>query len=272
MLNNLYKRIITAVIIYPIILCIVLYSNEVVIRLFLNVIIFLSAFEISKICISNDKRKSYSFIATIFILIFFSNFLIKNNIWQYYIIIVSIIWLLIFYHLYSVKKINKISRFRNIYLLLIAIILCGSYCALYVLYKISPTNLIYIISLVALCDISAYFIGKKFGKTPFFHTISPNKTKEGFTGALIVCIVFSSLFWFIQDASSQSFLINLFYCILIACLSVLGDLSVSILKRYTNKKDMGAILPGHGGMLDRLDSLLPVAPIILILTYFFGYN
>jgi len=269
MLNNLYKRIITAGIIYPIILYIVLYSNEVVIRLFLNIIIFLSAFEISKICISNDKSKSFSFIAVVFILIFFSNILIKNDIWQYYIIIVSIIWLLIFYHLYSVRKINKISHFSSVYLLVIAIILCGLYCALYVLYKISPTNLVYIISLVALCDISAYFIGKKFGKTPFFHTISPNKTKEGFVGALIVCIIFSSIFWFFQDSNSQSFLANLLYCILIVCLSVLGDLSVSILKRYTNKKDMGTILPGHGGILDRLDSLLPVAPIILILTNFF---
>lgn len=269
MLNNLHKRIITAGIIYPIFLYIVLYSNEVVIRLSLNIIIFLSAFEISKICIVNNKSKSYSFIAVVFILIFFSNIFIKNDIWQYYIIIVSIIWLLIFYHLYSVKKINIISQLSSIYLLLIAIILSGFYCSLYVLYKISPTNLVYIVSLVALCDVSAYFIGKKFGKTSFFHKISPNKTKEGVVGALIICIIFSSIFWFINDLSKQSFLANLFNSILIVCLSVLGDLSVSLLKRYINKKDMGTILPGHGGILDRLDSLLPVAPIILILTNLF---
>ena len=97
MLKNLQKRVITAFLIYPTIIFIILYSNEVIIRLFLNIVIFIASYEISKMCFYQrleviDNRKHYYFIASIFISIFISNILIKNDIWQILICPAFIMW------------------------------------------------------------------------------------------------------------------------------------------------------------------------------------
>jgi phosphatidate cytidylyltransferase len=147
-------------------------------------------------------------------------------------------------------------------------ILSSLYCSLYALYLLSPVALLYLISLVALSDISAFFVGKKFGKSSFFKLISPNKTIEGFFGSLVICFLCSLFFCFFQDYDFLFTVKFLIVTIVVIAISALGDLSVSLVKRYSGSKDSGNILPGHGGILDRVDSLLPAAPIFLIFSYF----
>jgi len=203
MLDNLQKRIFTALLIYPSIVLIILYSNDVIIRLFLNIIIFLASFEISKMCFYNiqlekGKRKHYYFIASIFISIFIANILIKNNAWLFLIITSSILWVLIPIHLYNIKKINKIDEFNIFYFLIFLLLISSLYCSLYITYIYSQKALIFLISIVALADISAFFIGKRFGKRKFFSIISPNKTTEGFIGSIFIY--------------NQNFIYNIFCC------------------------------------------------------------
>jgi len=133
---------------------------------------------------------------------------------------------------------------------------------------LSPVALLYLISLVALSDISAFFVGKKIGKNPFFKIISPNKTIEGFFGSLVICFLCSIIFCLYQNYDLLFTLKFLFITTLAIAISALGDLAVSLIKRYSGSKDSGNILPGHGGILDRVDSLLPAAPIFLIFSYF----
>ena len=272
MQDNLKKRIYTALIIYPLLVLITIYSNEMVIRLTLNIIIFLSAFELSKMCfyndLSNNKKKHYFFIGLVFIGILFSNVLIKNNYWQYFIIFACLIWLVISIFIINIKKVNRVKSFDKKFLFLCVFVLSSLYCSLYALYLLSPVALLYLISLVALSDISAFFVGKKFGKRSFFKIISPNKTIEGFLGSLIVCFLCSLLFCFYQNYDLLFTLKFLIITIVGIAVSALGDLSVSLIKRYSGSKDSGSILPGHGGILDRIDSLLPAAPIFLIFSYF----
>ena len=272
MRDNLKKRIYTALIIYPLLVLITIYSNEMVIRLTLNIIIFLSAFELSKMCfysdLSNNKRKHYFFIGLVFIGILLSNILIKNNYWHYFIVFACFIWFIISIFIINLKNVNLVRTFNLKFLLLCVFILSALYCSLYVLYLLSPVALLYLISLVALSDISAFFVGKRIGKKPFFKIISPNKTIEGFFGSLVICFLCSIIFCLYQNYDLLFTLKFLFITTLAIAISALGDLSVSLIKRYSGSKDSGNILPGHGGILDRVDSLLPAAPIFLIFSYF----
>jgi len=110
-------------------------------------------------------------------------------------------------------------------------------------------------------DTGAYFAGRAFGKHKLAPTISPGKTWEGLAGGLIAAAAFAALstFWFFPELPYQ-FSIPL--AMVMAGVGVLGDLAESAMKRGSKTKDAASILPGHGGLLDRLDSLLLNAPIL----------
>ena len=273
MQGNLKKRIITALLIYPLIVFCILHSNELVVRMILNIIIFLSAFEISKMCFYNNlhdgsNKKHYLFIVLVFLSILASNILIKYNLWQYLIITSCLLWFFITIYIMNVKKINLINKFSFTYMFIYILILGSLYCSLYTLFLLSPQALLFLVSLVCISDISAFFIGKYFGKNSFFNIISPNKTREGFYGSILVGSFLAFLYCVYQNFDLILTIKILFSSILVILMSAIGDLSVRLIKRYSGNKDTGNILPGHGGILDRVDSLLSSAPVFLIISYF----
>jgi len=119
---------------------------------------------------------------------------------------------------------------------------------------------LYFLILIWAADIAAYFVGKKFGKTKLAPEISPGKTVQGMYGALIagvVCAaVLSLIYGFPWMVASDFILLS----ILTVLISIYGDLFFSVVKRQRGVKDTGSILPGHGGMLDRIDSLIAATP------------
>ena len=123
-------------------------------------------------------------------------------------------------------------------------------------------ELIFLLFLIVwLGDTAAYYIGKTFGKTPLAPTISPNKTIEGAVGGLLGSLLGGGIAYGLFPAS-----ISLVHCLLVALIcgmiGQLGDLSESLLKRNADIKDSGSIIPGHGGLLDRLDSLMFAGPVL----------
>ncbi len=112
-------------------------------------------------------------------------------------------------------------------------------------------------------DSFAYVVGKKFGKQKLFYSISPHKTVEGFLGGLLFCCISASIVSrYIDDTLSTS---NwLIIAIIVSVFGTLGDLIESKLKRESNVKDSGKIMPGHGGILDRLDSVIFASPYIYL--------
>lgn len=109
-------------------------------------------------------------------------------------------------------------------------------------------------------DVGAYFVGKRFGKTKLAPKVSPGKTIEGFCGGLVlVLVIYLPVLFMNFDAQSASLL--LLTVVLTAIVSVGGDLFESKLKRHAGLKDSSSLLPGHGGVLDRIDSLLSGAPV-----------
>ncbi|MFN6964512.1 MAG: phosphatidate cytidylyltransferase [Pyrinomonadaceae bacterium] len=110
-------------------------------------------------------------------------------------------------------------------------------------------------------DTGAYFAGRAFGKHKLAPKISPGKTWEGLAGGLIAAAAFAALstVWFFPELGYQA---SIPLALVLAGVGVLGDLAESALKRGAGAKDAASILPGHGGLLDRLDSLLLGAPIL----------
>jgi len=112
-------------------------------------------------------------------------------------------------------------------------------------------------------DSFAYMVGKKFGKQKLFYSISPHKTVEGFLGGLLFCCFSASIVSrYVDDSISTSNWLTM--AIIVSVFGTLGDLIESKFKRESNVKDSGKIMPGHGGILDRLDSIIFASPYIYL--------
>ncbi len=144
------------------------------------------------------------------------------------------------------------------------ILLLATWLALVGLQRISPWLLLAVLATVWLADSAAYFAGKRFGRHKLALAISPGKTWEGVAGALLAVTLYGLLlcyYWHI----SRWLIVALW---LIVILSVMGDLFESLLKRQANVKDSSQLLPGHGGVLDRIDGLISTLPLVLFYIYF----
>jgi phosphatidate cytidylyltransferase len=141
------------------------------------------------------------------------------------------------------------------------LVLVPLHAALVMLYEIGPTMLLFMLLIVWVADSGAYFAGKNFGRVKLAPQISPGKTWEGVIGGLIavVLLVVIRSFWVATDLA-----VVVPFCLAVAILSVVGDLTVSMFKRDAGIKDSGRLFPGHGGVLDRIDSVAAAAPLFVL--------
>jgi phosphatidate cytidylyltransferase len=139
----------------------------------------------------------------------------------------------------------------------------ATWIALVGLHAISPLLLLGTIATVSIADSAAYFAGKKFGRHKLAPEISPGKTWEGVLGGLFAVTVYGIALCYYKQFSPW-LIVGLW---LLVALSIMGDLVESLLKRKADLKDSGQLLPGHGGILDRIDGLMPALPITLFFIY-----
>lgn len=148
------------------------------------------------------------------------------------------------------------------------VVLVPTFLALVHLRNIHPVTLLAFMMLVWIADIAAYFAGRRFGRTKLAPSISPGKTREGLYGALAATATFAVAWITLTRAHTPAVVRDLpgsvaWMILLVAALtllSVVGDLFESALKRQAGLKDSGNLLPGHGGVLDRIDALTAVLP------------
>jgi phosphatidate cytidylyltransferase len=139
--------------------------------------------------------------------------------------------------------------------------------------RIEESNvwIFFVLVIVCLGDVGAYFIGKYYGKTHFSKNVSPRKTIEGLVGGLIGSLA-GMLILKIFVPGMPPLVILLEATILLCVAGPLGDLCASAIKRRLGIKDFGSIMPGHGGIMDRADSLIPTIPILYYFLVVSGYG
>lgn len=184
-------------------------------------------------------------------------------------------WLIVVIFFLPQGVLTLSQAMRHWMALLGLLILMAAWTALQTLYKIDLFLLFSVLLVVWVADIGAYFSGKRFGRHKLAVSISPGKTWEGVWGGIILVFVVSILLANNNDSPTLAKILIerlgwIGFSVALLCLvaiSIVGDLFESQLKRMAGRKDSSHLLPGHGGILDRIDALLPVLPLAaLILT------
>lgn len=143
-----------------------------------------------------------------------------------------------------------------------ALVLVPAFVALDSLYSLRPSVLLFALVIIWAADTGAYFAGRHFGRIKLAPRISPKKTWEGVIGglvAVVLVLVAARFYWLDIDIA-----VIIPFCLAVATLSVVGDLTVSMFKRSAGLKDSGRVFPGHGGVLDRIDSVTAAAPLFAL--------
>ncbi len=149
------------------------------------------------------------------------------------------------------------------------LLLLATFVALVRLYRLGPGPALLLALLVVVwaADIGAYFSGKRFGRHKLAPSVSPGKSWQGVVGGLLLVALVAFLAGPIVGIDRQSAVL---IALPVAMLSVLGDLTVSMFKRNAGLKDSGTLFPGHGGVMDRIDSISAAAPLFVLLWQFSG--
>ncbi len=211
--------------------------------------------------------------STILLLILSIILFYNKYIWLFTLILASLILFIEFQDLSKKiwKKKKKIIAIANIFSLFFLIILIFS---AYEIYNYSSSRLVFIILICIFSDSGGYVVGNLIGGKKLTK-ISPNKTISGSIGSFIFSLFPIVIFWFYFSITQElSFRIDNYlkliqFCLFLSLICQLGDLFISYFKRKAKVNDTGSILPGHGGLLDRVDGVIFVLPIAYIINKLF---
>lgn len=254
----LKHRVITGVILAALLLIALLNPNPVYWRGFITIAVFIGFWEWLRFCaIENPAIKvvAYACFTAVFYLL--QSGALASDVAIYS---VAALWVvLLFFTLTGALNFLHAPLIK----LVIGIVILSVAGWLIIEFKTLENGVMWVIAYfisVFAADIGAYFVGRKFGKTKLAPTVSPGKTVEGLLGGLaFVALIFTPiLFYYLPPVNAATLLLIV---LATALVSVGGDLFESKLKRHVGLKDSSQILPGHGGVLDRIDSLLAAAPV-----------
>jgi phosphatidate cytidylyltransferase len=141
------------------------------------------------------------------------------------------------------------------------LVLVPAWLALLRLHQIAPYWLLFVLLLVVAADVGAYFAGRTFGRHKLAPKVSPGKTWEGVGGGVAAAALMAVIGTMILKVPMAPFIA---VCAIVVVASIVGDLTESMFKRHVGLKDSGTLLPGHGGVMDRIDSVTAAAPIFLL--------
>ena len=215
--------------------------------------------------VPNVRRIVQIVLTAIMLLLLFA----RPDILPWWLLATGVWWLFLFVHTVSYTSANandnaKKKWRRFLFRLGLPLVVPATWAAFVHLHAMNKWWLLYVIALVSLSDVGAYYTGRKFGKKRMCPDLSPGKTRAGLWGgvaaALALCFVVLPFIEWTWQGNIHLVLISL--CAV--QIGVIGDLTISLLKRDAGAKDTGSVLPGHGGILDRVDSLLPALPLFFV--------
>ena len=270
----LKTRVITAIALLAVRLPILFLLPPVYIGAFFLFALLAAAWEWSRLLSPQATRAAwlYSLFCLAIILFLLA---MQNVAWQFALLLIAVIFWFFLAPFILAKGMNvSLQKLRPFYVVLGLILLPATWFALVFLRELGLVFLLSTMALVWVADIGAYFVGKAFGKRKLAAQISPGKSIEGAIGGLVLCYGYallcifylpfeSTLFgaWAIRFGWVPTFLM----VTVLTAFSIFGDLFESQLKRMAGVKDSSHLLPGHGGVLDRADALIPTMPIAALL-------
>ena len=253
------QRSITAIFISAIVITLILYSSNMVLNIVISILSLALLFEWMKVSASSTVKRSI-FLILFIVLISFNHYF--GGLFEpisFIAMLGIIVWIVVAYQIFFKQgRLSSNFTFNNFW---IGLLIISAFCLVcFQLLTGSRVFLLAVILNIAVFDTGAYIIGKNFGRNPFLPELSPNKTFEGLIGGLISSLLFIiCAYLFLEEVS----LLRSSVMILAIPFALCGDYFFSFLKRKANVKDTGSILPGHGGLLDRVDSHLAAIPMTL---------
>ncbi len=264
----LKQRIITALALAPVVIALIIYGNSLVFSLFVSILALLIGYEWCQI-VKNAKINSAIISLAIAMSILFieqANFIQVDP--QRIVIAASLLWALCFIWLFKPQQGKQKPMIKYALAVGILVLFGASLISIHQIPGVGVKLTLAVFLLVWVADIGAYVSGKLFGKHKLAPQVSPGKTIEGLIGGLMFCSIYG---YFIAQWMDQGWVKFIIAFPLIAIISVIGDLFASLLKRQANVKDSGFLLPGHGGFLDRFDSLIAASPFYFAFVHFYVY-
>ena len=257
------QRSITAICLSAVVIALVLFSPNLILNTFVFLLSLALFFEWMKVSESSFKKKVIFLILFSFLIGFILGIGVLFEPISFIAMLGITIWIVIAYQIFFREgRLSSKFTFTNFW---VGLILISTFCLICFQF-VNESRLFLLIAIfnTAVFDSGAYIIGKNFGKNSFLPELSPNKTIEGLIGGLTSSIVFVSfLCILLEDLSFRASAALMLSIPFALC----GDYFFSFLKRKVNIKDTGSILPGHGGLLDRVDSHLAAIPM----TAFFSH-
>ncbi len=262
----LLHRILTAVPLAAAVIWLILFQPTSVLLYALLLVVLICGYEWARLsCVkSRLGQLAFALIVTLFTWAF-----IEYLADYFYLLLVltTVWWLVMPFYLKTAKPELKDYMCSPAKLLVAFLVVPATVIAMYVIHAVDrgPELLLFGLMLVWVADIGAYFSGKKLGRTKLAPDVSPGKTLEGLWGALFATGIYAVLGAYYFELSLIQLLLLLAMSLLLTVLSVAGDLYESYLKREAGIKDSGHILPGHGGILDRVDGVFAVMPVFVVM-------
>jgi phosphatidate cytidylyltransferase len=261
----MFERIRTALILVALVLlCMFSTSNPIPMIALMGLTVGIAAYEWEKLMPQGTQpqgSKPYWYALVVTVLALAGIFC--PVLWPYIWGVAIVIWV---NSLVWVKKYPVSTQwYSNILQLIGVVLLVSAVISIFALWKNSPWWLMYVFALVWGADSGAYFVGRSLGKNKLAPNVSPAKSVEGLVGGLVVTTVIVLVVALFQlKLSNQDLIFFLILSLITVLASVQGDLFESMVKRKAGIKDSGSILPGHGGVLDRIDSLMAAAPVFAL--------
>ena len=267
-ITMLIPRIITGLILVLLVVGSVLLLSPIYFSFGLAVVMLLAAWEWYALSCARTCMKIRALYVVASAVMMYLSTIINSKVAFWMLYLATFWWIIACILILSYPKTEHLWRPQWIRLLAGWLVLIPTWYALSFLRVQSGGDelILYMVMTVGAADVGAYFAGCLFGKNRLAPTISPGKTWEGVAGGIIVSLILTllvaTLAWSLTVEQTIGFII---LAILLSVLSVFGDLLESMFKRAKGIKDSGKILPGHGGILDRIDSITAAAPPFVLL-------
>ncbi len=266
----LQKRIFTALILIPLCVVLILALPLKHFAIVTGGIVFWAAMEWSNLLGLKSLLPKILYALIVTLLLPLTLYLYQHGESTFILFLRVFYWTVFFWWLFAALLVISYPKFSNywgkgvlIRGLMGIMVLVPCWLSLVLLHYVTPYLVLSLFVLIWGADTGAYFAGKKWGKNKLLPQVSPGKTWQGLLGAVLTPIIIVVIFVIALRIPMMVFP-YISFIVMIVLFSVLGDLFESMLKRQAGIKDSGKLLPGHGGILDRIDSLTAAAPIVTL--------